>query len=110
MQSQYAGVSVQTLEDKAMVFEIASNAIPPEPRYLVESQSGDTGVWEPMVTTDNVEYALGIVTVQYRRIVDRQAPGFGACASKAGEIEGTSHNFGYQFEVQSASPGPSFFV
>lgn len=30
---------------------------------------------------------------------------------KRGEVDGTSHDddFGYQFEVQSASPGPSFF-
>ncbi len=43
-----------------------------EPRYVVESQSSDTGVWKPIASTDNFDHAQEILTGRHRRIFDRK--------------------------------------
>lgn len=40
------------------------------PRYTVESQSGDDGTWNAMATTDDFDYAESLLTGPRRRIVD----------------------------------------
>lgn len=42
-----------------------------KPRYLVESQNGDTGTWEPMASTDDLDTARGAATGKHRRLVDQ---------------------------------------